>query len=62
MAGIDCGYAADAESFVESWFSPTRKGETTRKCENCGAEYIPRSRNQKYCTTKCKDAKRKASL
>lgn len=62
MAGIDCGYAADVESFVESWFSPTRKGETTRKCENCGAEYIPRSRNQKYCTTKCKDAKRKASL
>ncbi len=60
MAGIDCGYSADAESFIKSWFSPMRNGETVRKCENCGAEYIPRSRNQKYCTPKCKNDKRRS--
>lgn len=28
---------------------PTRRGETHRACERCGALYEPRARTQKYC-------------
>lgn len=31
------------------WWEPRRQGETTRTCPTCGAEFEPRSRNQKYC-------------
>ena len=37
------------------WWPATRQGEgPTRKCERCGAEYVPNSRNQKYCD-ECKN-------
>ena len=41
-------------------FGPTRQGETVRKCVDCGAEYKPKARNQKYCP-EC-GAKRKKGL
>lgn len=28
---------------------PLRKGETSRRCERCGREYMPNSRSQRYC-------------
>lgn len=30
-------------------YSPTRKGETFRKCVDCGQDYRPTARTQKYC-------------
>lgn len=41
------------------WFTPLKPGETTRRCEACGAEYVPRSRAQKYCCGKCAEAARR---
>ena len=38
---------------------PLRQGETVRQCVDCGCEYVPRARNQKYCP-EC-GAKRKGS-
>lgn len=37
----------------KDWWTPTRRGEETRKCAKCGAEFKPNSRNQKHCD-KCK--------
>lgn len=28
---------------------PLRLGETSRSCVDCGADYIPTGRNQRYC-------------
>ena len=30
-------------------FKARRRDEAARKCERCGKEYEPNSRNQKYC-------------
>ena len=30
-------------------YGPTRQGETVRKCVECGGEYEPTGRTQKYC-------------
>lgn len=35
-------------------FAGTRMGEKTRTCIGCGADYVPASRNQKYCTKECR--------
>jgi hypothetical protein len=34
-------------------WNPLRLGENSRKCVDCGCEYKPTGRNQKYCV-KCK--------
>ena len=31
------------------WFRASKRGESTRKCCDCGAGFEPRSRNQKRC-------------
>ena len=31
------------------WMPPLKKGEVSRKCEKCGSQFMPNSRNQKYC-------------
>ena len=30
-------------------FGSLKLGETSRKCERCGGEYVPNARTQKYC-------------
>lgn len=37
--------------------SPTRHGETFRKCVDCGQEYRPNSRTQKYCS-ECRERRK----
>ena len=40
----------DMEKRNRGWWPATRRDEgPTRKCEKCGKEYAPNSRNQKYC-------------
>lgn len=41
------------------YLRPTKLGEKTRKCERCGEEYKPNSRNQKYCEN-CRGKKNNA--
>lgn len=42
--------ASMEEKRNRGWWPATRRGEgPTRKCERCGKEYAPNSRNQKYC-------------
>lgn len=40
-------------------FDPCKKGEEFRECANCGYEFKPTTRNQKYCVD-CKDKVKKA--
>lgn len=47
FAGIGMTVRAMSDTTYE--FSATRQGETTRKCVKCGSEFVPNSRNQKYC-------------
>lgn len=39
------------DTYSNYWFGGARQGETYRICDNCGAQFYPRSRNQKYCGT-----------
>lgn len=50
--------AENYDSAMCGW--PKRRGEETRKCLTCGAEYEPNSRNQKYCCKECRPSERKA--
>lgn len=38
----------------KNYYPALRMGEKTRTCPGCGAEYVPASRNQKYCTKTCR--------
>ena len=44
----------EMEKANRNWWPATRRGEKTRTCGRCGAEYVPNSRNQKYCD-ECKN-------
>jgi uncharacterized OB-fold protein len=45
---VEIGGGMDRKN--RGWWPATRQGEgPTRKCERCGKEYEPNSRNQKYC-------------
>lgn len=39
-------------------YGPARQGETFRKCVDCGQEYKPKARNQKYCP-ECGETRKK---
>jgi hypothetical protein len=48
----------NAEARMCSW-QPKRFGEVVRVCAACGAEFEPRSRNQKYCCKECRPSNQK---
>ena len=39
-------WEADTRAYDLSALKP---GETLRKCQRCGGEYVPNARTQKYC-------------